>query len=66
MPSYNKNSKNMKMPTFAVEFSAVSLNLLFLKFYKDEIFAIIGFFSVLIPLMAYLVISLFGNLLKFI
>ena len=66
MPSFNKNSKGMKMPTLAVEFSAVSLNLLFVKLYKDQLFEAMSFFVVLIPIMAYLIGVLFGNLLKFI
>ncbi len=66
MPSYNKNSKGMKTPTLAAEFTAVSLNLMFVKFYKDDLFNAMSFFAVLIPVMAYLIITLFGNLLKFI
>lgn len=66
MPSFSKNNKGMKMPTLAVEFSAVSLNLLFVKLYKDQLFEAMSFFAVLVPLMAYLIGVLFGNLLKFI
>lgn len=56
----------MKAPTFATEFSFVSLNLLFLKLYSENSYFTTSYFSVMIPMMAYLVITLFGNLLKFI
>lgn len=49
-----------------MEFGFVSLNLLFLKLYSENSFFTTTFFSVLIPLMAYLVITLLGSLLKFI
>lgn len=63
---YNKSSRKFKQPTYATEFSFVSLNLLFLKLYSPESYQATSFFSVCVPLMAYLVIRLFGNLLKFI
>lgn len=55
-----------KPPGFAVEFGFISLNLLFLKLYSENAFFTTSFFSVLIPLMAYQVITLLGNLLRFI
>ena len=63
---YNKSSRKFKQPTFATEFSFVSLNLLFLKLYSTDSYQATSYFSVCLPLMVYLVITLFGNLLKFI
>lgn len=63
---YNKLQKRFKPPTYFVEFSFVSLNALFLKLYSPDAYIATSFFSVLLPLMIYQVISLFGYILKFI
>ncbi len=60
------NSKGSKPPSYFVEFAFVSMNLFFLKMYSENSYFATSFFSVLVPMMAYSVISLFGNLLKFI
>jgi hypothetical protein len=66
MPSLNKTGKNTKMPTLALEFSCVSLNLLFIKLYSEQLFATMSFFAIFVPIMAYLIVTMFGYLLKFI
>lgn len=58
--------KPAKPPGYSTEFAFISLNLLFLKFYSENAFFTTTFFSVLIPLMAFFVITLIGTLLKFI
>ncbi len=62
---YTKKNQQ-KPPSYLLEFSFVSLNLFFLKLYSEESYAVTTFFSVMIPLMIYLVLTMFGNLLKFI
>lgn len=56
----------MKPPTYAHEFIFVTVSLLLLKLYSMDAFNALSFFTVCIPVMLYLVITLFGNLLKFI
>lgn len=58
--------KGIKPPSYMTEFAFVSLNLFFLKMYSDDSYFATSYFSVLVPLMAYMVITLFGKLLKFI
>jgi hypothetical protein len=53
-------------PSYMTEFAFVSTNLLFLKLYSENSYFVTSYFSVLLPLMAYLVLSLLGSLLKFI
>ena len=49
-------NKNMKPPTYSTEFAFVSVNLLFLKLYSENAYFTTSYFSVMIPLMGYLVI----------
>lgn len=63
---YSKSSKGRKPPSYATEFAFVSVNLFFLKMYSENSFMATSFFSVLLPMMIYAVITLIGNLLKFI
>ena len=63
---YTKSAKNSKPPTLSTEFAFVSLNLFFLKFYSEVAFSALSFFTVLLPLMAYAILTLFSYLLKFI
>lgn len=56
----------MKSPSYATEFSFVTVSLFLGKLYNSEVFMALSFFTICIPIMLYLVISLFGNLLKFI
>lgn len=58
--------KGLKPPSYFTEFAFVSANLFFLKMYSEGTYFATSFFSVLVPLMAYCVITLFGKLLKFI
>jgi hypothetical protein len=62
----NKNIKNMKPPSYATEFIFISTNLLFLKLYSENSYMTTSYFSVCLPMMAYFVITLLGNLIKFI
>lgn len=63
---YTKGAKNLRQPSYQAEFAFLSTNLLFAKLYKEETFVAMSFFTVLLPAMAYLIITLFGRLLKFI
>jgi hypothetical protein len=65
---YNSRSAKHKFnpPTYAMEFSFVTISMLFLKLYSAEAFMAVSFFTICLPIMLYLVITLFGNLLKFI
>lgn len=64
---YNtKSAKNSKAPSLITEFTFVSLNLFFLKFYSEQAFVALSFFTILLPIMAYAILSLFAYLLKFI
>jgi hypothetical protein len=63
---YTKGAKGLREPSFIAEFAFVSTNLLFVKLYKEELFMAIGFFTVLLPAMVYLIGTLFTSLLKFI
>lgn len=63
----SRSSRNRnKPPSYVHEFCFVTLSLLFGKLYNAETFNAMSFFTICLPLMLYLVISLFGNLLKFI
>jgi hypothetical protein len=66
MIKYNKIRQKIKPPTYADEFCFVTVTLFFLKLYSQEAFMALSFFTICIPIMLYQVISLFGNLLKFI
>ena len=65
-PTSAKHVKHMKLPSYGVEFCWVSVTLMFLKLYSMDAYQSLSFFTVCIPLMLYLVINLFGYLLKFI
>ena len=65
-PASSKHVKHLKPPSYGVEFCWVSVTLLFLKLYSLDAYQSLTFFTVCIPLMLYLVINLFGYLLKFI
>ena len=60
------NKKGIKPPSYMAEFTFVSVNLFFLKLYSSQSYEATSFFSIMIPIMIYMVITLFGNLLKFI
>ena len=63
---YTKGAKNMKMPSLFPIFGCVSANCMLLKLYSEQFYDAMSYFAVLLPLMIYLIIMLFGNLLKFI
>jgi hypothetical protein len=60
------NKKGIKPPSYMAEFSFVSVNLLFLKLYSTQSYEVTSYFSVMIPIMIYMVLTLFGNLLRFV
>lgn len=55
-----------KLPSYAAEFGFVSVSLLLLKLSSPEAYLAVSYFTICLPVMLYLVITLFGNLLKFI
>lgn len=63
---YTKGAKGLKAPSHVAEFAFVSVNLMFVKLYKEELFLAMSFFTVLLPAMVYLIGTLFTSLLKFI
>jgi hypothetical protein len=63
---HTKGGKSLKPPSYFTEFSFVSANLFFLKMYSENSYFATSYFSVLVPLMVYMVINLLQNLLKFI
>lgn len=66
---YNSKSSlktKLKPPTYAMEFAFVTVSLFFVKLLSAEAFMAVSFFTICLPIMLYLVITLFGNLLSFI
>lgn len=69
MNKYNSKSSKfpkIKPPTYAVEFSFVTISLFLLKLCSLDAYTSISYFTVCLPLMLYLVINTFGYLLSFI
>lgn len=70
MNKYSSKSSNkfakLKPPSYSYEFCFVTVSLLFLKLYSLNTFNSLSFFTVCLPVMLYLVITLFSHLLKFI
>ena len=61
-----KNLRFSKPPSYASELMFVMLNMFLLKFYSERFFEAMTFFYVAIPMMLFLIISLFKNLFEFI
>ena len=65
----SKNQKNLrhsKPPSYASELTLVLVNMFLLKFYSERFFDAMSFFNVSIPMLIYLICTLFGNLMEFI
>lgn len=60
-----KSLKFSKPPSYASEISFIMVNLFLLKFYSEGFFEAMTFFNIAVPLMLYLIVCLFQNLIKF-
>lgn len=58
--------KVQKLPSYGSEVLFVIVNMFLLKFYSDRFFDAMTFFLLSTPMLLYLVVSLFVNLLEFI
>ena len=61
-----KNLKNSKPPSYKSEITFVMINMLLLKFYSERFYDAMTFFNISVPIMAYLICTLFANLLEFV
>ncbi len=59
------SSSQLKSPSYFIEIACLSTNLFFVKFISQESYDAMTFFTILLPFMVYLVVTLFGSLLKF-
>ena len=65
----SKNQKNLrhsKLPSYAAELTFILVNMFLLKFYSERFFDAMSFFNVSIPMLIYLICTLFSNLMEFI
>jgi len=62
----NKNLKNAKPPSHVTEMAFVMINMFFLKFYNETFFDAMTFFNIAVPMMIYLIGTLFITLMEFI
>ena len=62
----NKNLKNAKPPSYVTEMAFVMINMFFLKFYNETFFDARTFFNIAVPMMIYLIGTLFITLMEFI
>ena len=62
----NKNLKNTKPPTYVAEMAFVMVNMFFVKFYNETFFDAMTFFNIAVPMMIYLIGTLFMTLMEFI
>lgn len=65
----SKNQKNLrhsKPPSYASELMFIMVNMFLLKFYSERFFDAMTFFNVSIPMLIYLICTLFINLMEFI
>jgi len=58
--------KNSKPPSYISEITFVMVNLFLLKFYSERFYDAMTFFNISVPIMAYLIGTLFMNLLDFV
>lgn len=61
-----KNLRHSKPPSYASELVFVMVNMFLFKFYSERFFDAMSFFNVAIPMMVYLICTLFSNLMEFI
>jgi len=60
-----RSLKHRKVPSYAPEMMFLTINLFFIKFYDSTFFELMTFFKITIPIMGYLICTLFLNLLEF-
>ena len=60
-----KSLRFSKPPSHASELTFIVVNLFLAKFYSERFFEAMTFFNIAVPLMLYLIICLFQNLIKF-
>lgn len=58
--------RHSKPPSYASELTLVLVNLFLLKFYSERVFDTLTFFTISVPMLAFLIGSLFLNLMEFI
>ena len=58
--------KHSKLPSYASELLFVIVNMFLLKFYSERFFDAMTFFNISVPMLAYLICTLFVNLMEFI
>ena len=61
-----KALKRKKMPSHLLEVCFISTNLFLMRFYNEQVYEALTFTTILLPLMIYFVLSLFGNLIRFV
>jgi hypothetical protein len=62
----NNKLRHSKPPGYASELTLVMVNLFLLKFYNERFFDAMTFFIISVPMLAYLIGTLFINLMEFI
>ena len=58
--------RHSKPPSYASELTLVIVNMFMLKFYSERFFDAMTFFNIAVPMLAYLICTLFMNLMEFI
>jgi hypothetical protein len=61
-----KNLRHNKLPSYVSELTFIMVNMFLFKFYSERFFGAMSFFNVAIPMLIYLICTLFSNLLEFI
>ena len=61
-----KTLKNTKPPSYISEIAFLMINMLLLKFYSERFYDAMTFFNISVPIMAFLICSLFMNLMEFV
>jgi hypothetical protein len=60
-----KNLRFSKPPSYASEITFVMVNMFLAKFYSERFFEAMTFFNIAVPMMLYLIVCLFKNLIEF-
>uniref|UniRef100_A0A7S3CTZ0 Uncharacterized protein n=1 Tax=Strombidium rassoulzadegani TaxID=1082188 RepID=A0A7S3CTZ0_9SPIT len=58
--------RHSKPPSYASELTLVIVNMFLLKFYSERFFDAMSFFNISVPMLGYLICTLFTNLMEFI
>jgi hypothetical protein len=61
-----KNLRHSKPPSYAPELIFIVVNMFLFKFYSERFFEAMSFFNMAIPMLIYLICTLFSNLMEFI